>query len=92
MRPHPSGREGGLLEVGAERPADPAGAPELISVWKDPEFDPAQRAFYYARVIEIPTPRWTAYDVKRFGNTPLPGTRMTITERGYTSPIWYTPL
>jgi hypothetical protein len=67
------------------------GAPELIAVWKDPGFDAAERAFYYARVIEIPSPRWTAYDVKRFGNTPLPGTRMTITERGYTSPIWYTP-
>ena len=67
------------------------GAPELITVWKDPAFDPAQRAFYYARVIEIPTPRWTAYDVKRFGNTPLPETVMTLQERGYTSPIWYTP-
>jgi hypothetical protein len=67
------------------------GDPELITVWKDPDFDPRQRAFYYARVIEIPTPRWTAYDVKRFGVTPLPGTRMTITERAYTSPIWYTP-
>jgi len=67
------------------------GAPELIAVWKDPGFDPAQRAFYYARVIEIPSPRWTAYDAKRFGNKPLPGTRMTITERAYTSPIWYSP-
>ena len=67
------------------------GAPELIAVWKDPDFDAAQRAFYYVRVIEIPTPRWTAYDAKRFGNKPLPGTRMTITERAYTSPIWYTP-
>jgi hypothetical protein len=67
------------------------GAPELIAVWKDPAFDPAQRAFYYARVIEIPTPRWTAYDAKRFGVKPLPGTRMTVTERAYTSPIWYTP-
>ena len=67
------------------------GATELITVWKDPAFDPAQRAFYYARVIEIPTPRWTAYDAKRFGVEPLPGTRMTITERAYTSPIWYTP-
>lgn len=67
------------------------GAPELIAVWKDPAFDPALRAFYYLRVLEIPTPRWTAYDAKRFGNKPLPGTRMTITERAYTSPIWYSP-
>jgi hypothetical protein len=67
------------------------GAAELVTVWKDPDFNAAQRAFYYARVIEIPTPRWTAYDAKRFGVTPLPGTRLTITERAYTSPIWYTP-
>ncbi|APG88091.1 hypothetical protein SAMCCGM7_pC0894 (plasmid) [Sinorhizobium americanum CCGM7] len=67
------------------------GAPELIAVWKDPEFDATQPAFYYGRVIEIPTPRWTAYDGKRFGVKPLPGTAMTITERAYTSPIWYTP-
>jgi hypothetical protein len=67
------------------------GTPELIAVWKDPDFDPKQPAFYYGRVIEIPTPRWTAYDAKRFGSQPLPGTRMTITERAYTSPIWYTP-
>lgn len=67
------------------------GAPELIQVWQDPAFDPQQRAFYYVRVIEIPTPRWTAYDAKRFGIEPLPGTTMTVTERAYTSPIWYTP-
>jgi hypothetical protein len=67
------------------------GAPELITVWKDPEFDPSQPAFYYGRVIEIPTPRWTAYDAKRYGVTPLPGTAMTVTERAYTSPIWYSP-
>ncbi|MBE0627269.1 MAG: DUF3604 domain-containing protein [Burkholderiales bacterium] len=67
------------------------GAPELIAVWKDPQFDAGQRAFYYARVIEIPTPRWTAYDVKRFGNKALPGTRMALQERAYTAPIWYTP-
>ena len=67
------------------------GAPELITVWKDPDFDAKLRAFYYARVIEIPTPRWTAYDAKRLGVKPLPGTRMTITERAYTSPIWFTP-
>jgi hypothetical protein len=67
------------------------GAPELIGVWKDPDFDPKERAFYYGRVIEIPTPRWTAYDQKRFGVKALPGTQLTITERAYTSPIWYTP-
>jgi hypothetical protein len=67
------------------------GAPELITVWRDPDFDPGQPAFYYGRVIEIPTPRWTAYDAKRYGVTPLPGTTMTVTERAYTSPVWYTP-
>lgn len=67
------------------------GAPELATVWTDPDFDPGQPAFYYGRVIEIPTPRWTAYDAKRFGTQPLPGTPMAVTERAYTSPIWYTP-
>jgi hypothetical protein len=67
------------------------GAPELIGVWRDPQFDPKQRAFYYARVVEIPTPRWTAYDAVRFGVQAKPGTAMTVTERAYTSPIWYTP-
>jgi hypothetical protein len=67
------------------------GAAELITVWRDPDFDAGQKAFYYGRVLEIPTPRWTAYDVNRFGNTPVEGTAMTIIERAYTSPIWYTP-
>jgi Protein of unknown function (DUF3604) len=67
------------------------GAPELIAVWKDPDFDPVQRAFYYGRVIEIPTPRWTAYDAKKFGVRMPPEVPMTTTERAYTSPIWYTP-
>jgi hypothetical protein len=67
------------------------GDPELITVWKDPNFDAKQHAFYYVRVLEIPTPRWTAYDAKRFGIKPLPGTTMKLQERAYTSPIWYTP-
>jgi hypothetical protein len=67
------------------------GAPELIAVWKDPDFDPTQRAFYYGRVIEIPTPRWTAYDAKKFGVKMPNEVPMTTTERAYTSPIWYTP-
>jgi len=67
------------------------GAPELITVWTDPDFDASEPAFYYARVIEIPTPRWTAYEAKRFGITMSPDVPMTTTERAYTSPIWYTP-
>ena len=67
------------------------GDPELIAVWEDPDFDPAQKAFYYARVLEIPTPRWTAYDAKRFNVTMSKEVPMTTQERAYTSPIWYTP-
>ena len=67
------------------------GDPELITVWKDPDFDPSLNAFYYARVIEIPTPRWTAYDAKRFGVKMSEEVPMTTQERAYTSPIWYSP-
>jgi hypothetical protein len=66
------------------------GASEMITVWKDPSFDPAHRAFYYVRVIEIPTPRWTAYDAKYFGLDPSLEIPMKTQERAYTSPIWYT--
>ena len=67
------------------------GEPFLAAYWTDPDFDPRQRAFYYVRVIEIPTPRWTAYDAKFF-NVKMPeGTKMTVQDRAYTSPIWYTP-
>ena len=67
------------------------GAPELIAVWRDPAFDPDAPAFYYGRVLEIPTPRWTAYDARRFGVQPLAGTTMMLQERAFTSPIWYSP-
>jgi hypothetical protein len=66
------------------------GAPELGAVWTDPDFDPALSAFYYARVIEIPTPRWTAYDAVKFGLDLPDDVPMTAQERAYTSPIWYT--
>jgi hypothetical protein len=56
-----------------------------------PRIGACQRAFYYARVMEIPTPRWTAYDAIRYSVQPLPGTKMKTAERAYTSPIWYTP-
>ena len=67
------------------------GDPELITVWSDADFDPSERAFYYARVIEIPTPRWTAYEAKRFAIKMPKKVPMTTQERAYTSPIWYTP-
>jgi hypothetical protein len=70
---------------------DTIGAPQLITVWKDADFDPSLRAFYYARVIEIPTPRWTAYEAMRYGITMPSEVPMTTQERAYTSPIWYTP-
>lgn len=67
------------------------GASELIKVWKDPEFGASQRAFYYVRVLEIPTPRWTAYDANYFGIKMPPEVPMKGQERAYISPIWYTP-
>jgi len=67
------------------------GAPVLTGFWLDPDFDPALHAFYYVRVIEIPTPRWTAYDAKRFGVKMDDQVPMTVTNRAYTSPIWYSP-
>lgn len=93
-KPGPDGKVppvGSTVDIENATWTNTIGAPELIATWKDPDFDPALRAFYYARVIEIPTPRWTAYDTKRFGIEPLPGTQMTVSERAYTSPIWYTP-
>jgi hypothetical protein len=82
---------GDTVDVANATWTNTVGDPELITVWNDSDFDPKQRAFYYARVLEIPTPRWTAYDAKRFGTQPLPGTTMKLQERAYTSPIWYTP-
>jgi hypothetical protein len=82
---------GNTVDVASATWANTIGDPELIAVWTDPDFDPAQRAVYYGRVIEIPTPRWTAYDQKRFGVTMSPDVPMTVQERAYTSPIWYTP-
>jgi hypothetical protein len=67
------------------------GDSELFTVWTDPDFDSGVPAFYYARVIEIPTPRWTAYDAKRYGVKMSDDVEMITQERAYTSPIWYTP-
>ncbi|MCF3934820.1 DUF3604 domain-containing protein [Acuticoccus sp. M5D2P5] len=67
------------------------GAAELGTVWTDPDFDPSLKAFYYARVIEIPTPRWTAYDAVKFHLDIPESVPLTIQERAYTAPIWYQP-
>jgi hypothetical protein len=91
------GQDGKLPSVGNTVDVENAtwtntiGAPELITVWSDPDFDPDQRAFYYARVIEIPTPRWTAYDAKYFGVDMPDEVPMITQERAYASPIWYSP-
>jgi hypothetical protein len=63
----------------------------LTAYWVDPDFEPGQKALYYVRVLEIPTPRWTAFDAKFFGTTMPEGTSMQLQDRAYTSPIWYTP-
>ncbi|NQX88797.1 MAG: DUF3604 domain-containing protein [Halioglobus sp.] len=67
------------------------GAAELAAVWTDPDFDSRHDAFYYARVLEIPTPRWSTFDAFRFGLPHPEGAPTSIQERAYTSPIWYTP-
>jgi hypothetical protein len=64
---------------------------ELKTVWKDPDFDPGLHAFYYARVLQIPTPRWTTYDAKKLGVPPPSWVAATVQERAWTSPIWYSP-
>ena len=91
------GRDGRLPAVGNTVDAATAtwinsiGASELGAVWTDPAFDPAQKAFYYARVIEIPTPRWSAYDAYRLEVELPEGAPASTQERAYTSPIWYAP-
>ncbi len=85
------GTVGSTVDVHNATWTNTIGDSELITVWKDPDFDPDQHAFYYARVIEIPTPRWTAYDAKFYGVKMDDEVPMVTTERAYTSPIWYTP-
>ena len=82
---------GSTVDVANATWTNTIGDPELITVWRDPEFDATLRAFYYARVLEIPTPRWTAYDAKRFNVRMAPNVPMVTQERAFTSPIWYTP-
>jgi hypothetical protein len=82
---------GNTVDIANASYTNTIGDPLLTAHWMDPDFDPAQRAFYYVRVIEIPKPRWSAYDQKRFGIEMPDDVKMEVQDRAYTSPIWYTP-
>ena len=82
---------GNTVDAAAATWTNTIGSAELGVVWTDPSFDPEQRAFYYVRVLEIPTPRWSTYDAFRFGIDIPEGAPVSTQERAYTSPIWYTP-
>jgi len=82
---------GDTVDVARATWTNTIGDSELVGVWRDPDFDPSLRAYYYARVIEIPTPRWTAYDAVRFNIKMPPEVTMKHQERAWTSPVWYTP-
>lgn len=87
----PAADSRGTVDIARARYSNRIGSPVLQGVWRDPDFDPDQPAFYYARVIEIPTPRWTTVDAAFYG-TPLPReVPPVIRERAYSSPIWYRP-
>jgi len=82
---------GSTVDVETATYTNTIGAPELTAIWRDPEFDAEESAFYYVRVIEIPTPRWTAYDRARYGTELPDNVPLTLQERAYSSPIWYRP-
>ena len=82
---------GNTVDVAAANWTNTIGTAELAAVWSDPDFDPAEKAFYYVRVLEIPTPPWYVYDAFRFGTEIPENAPKTQQERAYTTPIWYTP-
>ena len=83
---------GNTVELSGATYTNTIGDPELATVWQDPAFNPSELAFYYVRVLEIPTPRWTAFDSEFFDSKDIPkGVPMVTQERAYTSPIWYSP-
>ena len=82
---------GNTVDIEAANWTNTIGASELTVVWTDPDFDPNEMSFYYARVLEIPTPRWLLYDKVRLGAEIPEAAELIHQERAYTSPIWYTP-
>jgi len=82
---------GNTVDLGIPTWSNSIGAAELTAVWEDPDFNATEASFYYVRVLEIPTPRWAAYDAVRYGLKPPEGVQLVTQERAYSSPIWYTP-
>lgn len=82
---------GDTVDIARATYTNSIGAPELTTVWSDPEFDPGMKAFYYVRVLEIPTPNWVAFDALRFKLKLPPNVTVKGQERAYTSAIWYDP-
>lgn len=82
---------GNTVDLEAATWTNTIGASELTAVWTDPDFEPGLKAFYYARILEIPTPRWILYDKLRFGAEIPEAAKLTHQERAYTSPIRYKP-
>lgn len=82
---------GNTVDLEAANWLNTIGASELATIWVHPDFDAKESAFYYARVIDIPTPRWVLYDELRLGAHIPEEAKLTGQERAYTSPIWYTP-
>jgi hypothetical protein len=86
-----SRKVGSTVDIKTATYTNAIGDVQLSTWWKDPEFDPSVQSFYYARIIEIPTPRWTAFDQVRLDVKMPPEVPLVLQERAYTSPIWYTP-
>ena len=82
---------GSTVDLGKATYTNTIGAPVLVGLWRDPEFNPRQNALYYVRVLEIPTPRWSTYDAVRAGLPLLKDVPATVQERGWSSPIWFSP-